>query len=381
MTALASHAVSEAASRGRAHEEDAPAYRSAFQRDRDRIIHSAAFRRLEYKTQVFVNHEGDMFRTRLTHSIEVAQISRTIARALGLNEDLVEAIALAHDLGHTPFGHAGQDALNACMRDHGGFEHNLQSLRVVDVLEERYASFPGLNLTWETREGILKHCSRKNARELGALGERFLDGGQPSLEAQVTNLADEIAYNNHDVDDGLRAGLLDIETLTSAAFFREQHETVLARWPDLTGRRVVHETIRAMINRQATDLLEASRAAIAAAAPGSVDDVRGHRTALIGFSASMLEQHQELKRLLRRELYRHYRVYRMAMKAQRIVRDLFDVFFNTPRSLPRDVQRRIEERGGGDSERARLVADYVAGMTDRFAIAEHGRLFDVDALT
>ena len=381
MTTLASYAVGEATSRGRAHDEEAPAYRSAFQRDRDRIIHSAAFRRLEYKTQVFVNHEGDMFRTRLTHSIEVAQISRTIARALGLNEDLVEAIALAHDLGHTPFGHAGQDALNACMRDHGGFEHNLQSLRVVDVLEERYASFPGLNLTWETREGILKHCSRKNARELGALGERFLNGGQPSLEAQVANLADEIAYNNHDVDDGLRAGLLDIETLTSTAFFREQYETVRARWPDLTGRRVVHETIRAMINRQATDLLDTSRAAIDAAGPQSVDDVRGHRTALIRFSSGMLEQHQELKQLLRKELYRHYRVYRMAMKAQRIVGELFEVFFDTPRSLPQDVQRRIEERGGGDSERARLVADYVAGMTDRFAIAEHGRLFDVDALT
>ena len=381
MTTLAPYAVSEATSRGRAHDEEAPAYRSAFQRDRDRIIHSAAFRRLEYKTQVFVNHEGDMFRTRLTHSIEVAQISRTIARALGLNEDLVEAIALAHDLGHTPFGHAGQDALNACMRDHGGFEHNLQSLRVVDVLEERYASFPGLNLTYETREGILKHCSRKNARELGTLGERFLNGGQPSLEAQVANLADEIAYNNHDVDDGLRAGLLDIETLTSTAFFRGQYETVRERWPDLAGRRVVHETIRAMINRQATDLLTTSRAAIDAAGPGSVDDVRGHRAALIRFSSDMLEQHRELKQLLRRELYRHYRVYRMAMKAQRIVRDLFEVFFDTPRSLPHDVQRRIEERGGGDSERARLVADYVAGMTDRFAIADHGRLFDVDALT
>jgi len=305
MTTLAPYAVREATSRGRAHDEDAPAYRSAFQRDRDRIIHSAAFRRLEYKTQVFVNHEGDMFRTRLTHSIEVAQISRTIARALGLNEDLVEAIALAHDLGHTPFGHAGQDALNACMRDYGGFEHNLQSLRVVDMLEERYASFPGLNLTYETREGILKHCSRKNARALGTLGERFLNGGQPSLEAQVANLADEIAYNNHDVDDGLRAGLLDIETLASTAFFREQYETVHARWPDLAGRRVIHETIRAMINRQATDLLDVSRAAIAAAGPESVGDVRGHHASLIGFSAEMLEQHGARKRLLLRNLYRH----------------------------------------------------------------------------
>ena len=381
MTALASHAVSEETSRGRAHPEDKPAYRSAFQRDRDRIIHSGAFRRLEYKTQVFVNHEGDMFRTRLTHSIEVAQISRTIARALGLNEDLVEAIALAHDLGHTPFGHAGQDALNACMREHGGFEHNLQSLRVVDLLEERYASFPGLNLTYETREGILKHCSRANARRLGPLGERFLTGGQPSLEAQVANLADEIAYNNHDVDDGLRAGLLDIETLTSVEFFREQHEAVRARWPALTGRRVVHETIRAMINRQATDLLETSRAAIDAAGPRSVDDVRGHRSGLVRFSPAMLEQHRELKQLLRRRLYRHYRVFRMSMKAQRIVKDLFDVFFDTPRALPHDTQRRIEEQGGGESERARLVADYVAGMTDRFAIAEYGRLFTVDALT
>ena len=381
MTSLAQYAVSAATSRGRAHPEETPAYRGAFQRDRDRIIHSAAFRRLEYKTQVFVNHEGDMFRTRLTHSIEVAQISRTIARALGLNEDLVEAIALAHDLGHTPFGHAGQDALNACMRDHGGFEHNLQSLRVVDLLEERYASFPGLNLTWETREGILKHCSRKNARALGPLGARFLDGGQPSLEAQVANLADEIAYNNHDVDDGLRAGLLDIETLNAAAFFREQHDAVRARWPDLTGRRVVHETIRAMINRQATDLLETSRAAIDDAGLGSVDDVRGHGTALIRFSAPMLEHHRELKRLLHRKLYRHYRVHRMSKKAQRIVTDLFNVFFDDSRTLPDDSQRRIEERGGGESERARLVADYVAGMTDRFAIAEHGRLFDVDALT
>ena len=380
-TTLAPCAVSEATSRGRAYDEEEPAYRGAFQRDRDRIIHSAAFRRLEYKTQVFVNHEGDMFRTRLTHSIEVAQISRTIARALGLNEDLVEAIALAHDLGHTPFGHSGQDALNACLRDHGGFEHNLQSLRVVEVLEERYADFPGLNLTYETREGILKHCSRANARRIGPLGERFLDGGQPSLEAQVANLADEIAYNNHDVDDGLRAGLLDVETLSAAAFFRERHESVLARRPDLSGRKVVHETIRAMINRQATDLLEASRAAIEAARPGSPDDVRARRAPLIRFSASMFEQHRELKRLLRRRLYHHYRVHRMSMKARRIVKALFEVFFDDPRSLPHGVQRRIEEQGGGEPERARAVADYVAGMTDRFAIAEYRRLFAVDALT
>ena len=379
--ALAPCAVGEAASRGRAYDEDAPAYRGAFQRDRDRVIHSAAFRRLEYKTQVFVNHEGDMFRTRLTHSIEVAQISRTIARALGLNEDLVEAIALAHDLGHTPFGHAGQDALNACMRDHGGFEHNLQSLRVVEVLEERYADFPGLNLTYETREGILKHCSRANARRLGPLGERFLEGGQPSLEAQVANLADEIAYNNHDVDDGLRAGLLDVEALAAAALFRERYETVRARWPALAGRRIIHETIRAMINRQATDLLEASRAAIEAAHPGSPDDVRARRAPLIRFSAAMSAQHRELKQLLRRRLYHHYRVHRMSMKAQRIVKALFEVFFDDPRCLPHDTQRRLDEQGGSAPERARVVADYVAGMTDRFAIAEYRRLFAVDTLT
>ena len=350
MTPLASYAVSEATSRGRIHEEDAPAYRSAFQRDRDRIIHSAAFRRLEYKTQVFVNHEGDMFRTRLTHSIEVAQISRTIARALGLNEDLVEAIALAHDLGHTPFGHAGQDALNACLRDHGGFEHNLQSLRVVEVLEERYADFPGLNLTYETREGILKHCSRANARELGPLGERFLNGGQPSLEAQVANLADEIAYNNHDVDDGLRAGLLDIDTLAEAEFFCEQYETVRARWPALSGRRIVHETIRAMINRQATDLLDTSRARHRdrasgqprrrARAPRAPDLLqRFHVRAAPG--AQTASPAPALPAL---------RVHRMSMKAQRIVKALFHAFFDDPRSLPHDAQGRME---GAGRERAR----------------------------
>ena len=381
MSALAPYAVNETTSRGRAYDEDKPAYRNAFQRDRDRIIHSAAFRRLEYKTQVFVNHEGDMFRTRLTHSIEVAQISRTIARALRLNEDLVEAIALAHDLGHTPFGHAGQDALNACMREFGGFEHNLQSLRVVDLLEERYASFRGLNLTYETREGILKHCSRTNARKLGPLGERFLNGGQPSLEAQVANLADEIAYNNHDVDDGLRAGLLEVDTLNGTAFFQEQYAAVRARWPELTGRTVVHETIRAMINCQATDLLDTSRTAIDAADPKSVDDIRAHRTALIGFSSPMLQQHRELKQLLHRKLYRHYRVHRMTVKAQRIVKALFGIFFDDTRTLPLDVQQRIEEKGGADFERARGVADYVAGMTDRFAMAEYRRLFTVDVLT
>ncbi|HSW53153.1 MAG TPA: deoxyguanosinetriphosphate triphosphohydrolase, partial [Sulfuricaulis sp.] len=256
---LALYAATDETSRGRRHHEPAPAHRSEYQRDRDRIIHSAAFRRLEYKTQVFINHEGDLFRTRLTHSIEVAQIARSVARALGLNEDLTEAIALAHDLGHTPFGHSGQDALNECLRDYGGFEHNLQSLRVVDVLEERYAEFPGLNLTFETREGILKHCSPRNARELGDLGKRFLEKTQPGLEAQLVNIADEIAYNNHDVDDGLRSGLLALEQLKPIALFSGQYDEVLQRYPDIPPRRAIYETIRRMINQVVTDLIENSR--------------------------------------------------------------------------------------------------------------------------
>ncbi|MBT8121288.1 MAG: deoxyguanosinetriphosphate triphosphohydrolase, partial [Gammaproteobacteria bacterium] len=258
----ARYAAEPGASRGRRHSEPAPVYRSEYQRDRDRIIHSAAFRRLEYKTQVFVNHEGDLFRTRLTHSIEVAQVARSIARALRVNEDLTEGIALAHDLGHTPFGHAGQDALNACMQEYGGFEHNLQSLRVVDKLEERYAEFPGLNLTFETREGILKHCSRKNAERLGELGERFLQHKQPSLEAQLTNLADEIAYNSHDVDDGLRSGLIDVEALSEVDLFREQYETVRQLYPDLAPRRTIHEVVRRLIGCQVIDLVETSQAAL-----------------------------------------------------------------------------------------------------------------------
>ena len=328
-----------------------------------------------------MNHEGDMFRTRLTHSIEVAQISRTIARALGLNEDLVEAIALAHDLGHTPFGHAGQDALNACMRDHGGFEHNLQSLRVVEVLEERYADFPGLNLTYETREGILKHCSRANARRLGPLGERFLEGGQPSLEAQVANLADEIAYNNHDVDDGLRAGLLDVEALAAAALFRERYETVRARWPALAGRRIVHETIRAMINRQATDLLEASRRRHRGRAPGQprrraraprAPDSFQRRHVRAAPGAQAAPPAPALPPLPGAS-----DVDESATDRQGPVRGLL----RRPPLPPHDTQRRLDEQGGSAPERARVVADYVAGMTDRFAIAEYRRLFAVDTLT
>jgi len=380
---LAPYAANEGTSRGRRHPEPNPPYRSEFQRDRDRIVHSAAFRRLEYKTQVFVNHEGDMFRTRLTHSIEVAQIGRAIARILGLQEDLTEAIALAHDLGHTPFGHAGQDALNACMRDFGGFEHNLQSLRVVDELEDRYADFPGLNLMFESREGILKHCSPRQAEQLGDVGRRFLDKEQPSLEAQTVNMADEIAYNNHDVDDGLRAGLVDIDQLRTIRLFADQYDEVHRLYPELAQRRMIHEVIRRMINRQVVDLMETSRASLEAARPGDIEAVRKHGEMLIGFSDEMRELNLELKRFLRGELYRHFRVHRMSAKAGRIIGDLFDAFMGDIRLLPPEHQSkaRASEQGQGEAGRARAVADYIAGMTDRFAIAEHGRIFNPAELT
>ncbi len=380
---LAPYAASAANSRGRRHPEPPPAYRTEYQRDRDRIVHSAAFRRLEYKTQVFVNHEGDMYRTRLTHSLEVAQIGRSIARVLGLNEDLTESIALAHDLGHTPFGHAGQDALNRCMRDYGGFEHNLQSLRVVDELEERYAEFSGLNLTYETREGILKHCSPRTAAELGELGARFLQGRQPSLEAQLANLADEIAYNNHDVDDGLRAGLVHIDQLREIELFREQYEAVCQAYPRLNHRRVIHEVVRRMINRQVTDLVETSRRRLEEAAPRDIEAVRAAPAPLIGFSEEMDAMNRELKRFLRRALYRHYRVQRMSAKAERIVSALFEAFLDEPLLLPPEYQdkARAQEARSGIAGRARVVADYVAGMTDRFAIGEYERLFDPSQVT
>ncbi|MCX7176533.1 MAG: deoxyguanosinetriphosphate triphosphohydrolase [Proteobacteria bacterium] len=367
---LAAYAVSAANTRGRAIAEPMPAERSEFQRDRDRIVHSTAFRRLEYKTQVFVNHEGDLFRTRLTHSIEVAQIARGIARALRLNEDLVEAIALAHDLGHTPFGHAGQDALNACMQDHGGFEHNLQSLRTVDLLEERYAAFDGLNLCFETREGILKHCSLVNARALGELGRRFLDDRQPSLEAQICNLADSIAYNNHDLDDGLRSGLLALEQLDEVDAFSSHIKDVRGEYPDLAGRRLIHETIRRMINAHVLDLITETRRNIASAAPRSLDDIHA-APSLVAFSAGMHVQQRSLKIFLRDKLYRHYQVLRMTNKARRIVGDLFGAFMDDPSLLPPQYQQMAT------AGLPRAVADYIAGMTDRYAIREHRRMFAV----
>jgi dGTPase len=383
MLQLAPYAAQDVNSRGRQHQGDSPGYRSEYQRDRDRIVHSTAFRRLEYKTQVFVNHEGDLFRTRLTHSIEVAQIGRAIARALSLNEDLTEAISLAHDLGHTPFGHAGQEELNRCMEDYGGFEHNFQSLRVVDHLEEKYAEFEGLNLTFETREGILKHCSQTNARNLGELGKRFLERKQPSLEAQLANLADEIAYNNHDVDDGLRAQFITIDQLKEVALFREQYDLVAQMYPDLSQRRAIHEIVRRMINRLVTDLLDNTRQNLDAIQPQSIDDVRTQSKPIIGFSEEMRALSLELKQFLRRELYSHYRVYRMSNKAKQIIRNLFEAFMNDIRLLPDDYMHKAQEaeRNEGLEGRARHVADYIAGMTDRFAIAEFQRLFEPIQLT
>lgn len=367
----APYAASTERSRGRRHPEPPPRGRSEYQRDRDRIIHSTAFRRLEYKTQVFVNHEGDLFRTRLTHSLEVAQIARSVARQLRLDEDLTEAIALAHDLGHTPFGHTGQDALNACMKPWGGFEHNLQSLRVVDVLEQRYATFDGLNLTFETREGILKHCSVKNARALGDVGERFIRKQRPTLEAQLANVADEIAYNNHDVDDGLRSGLLALEQLAGLRLFKRHMDDALRAFPGLVGRRLIHETVRRMIDTLVTDLIETSAARIREHAPATVEDVR-EAPPLIAFSPEIDEEQLELKGFLRDNLYRHYRVARMSRKARQITTDLFGVFAAEPRLLPPEFQIRAT------ADQPRAIADYIAGMTDRYAILEHRRLFAIE---
>lgn len=365
-------------SRGRRHSEPAPRYRSEFQRDRDRIIHCSAFRRLEYKTQVFINHEGDLFRTRLTHTLEVAQIGRTIARVLGLNEDLVEAISLAHDLGHTPFGHAGQDALNACMKPYGGFEHNLQSIRIVDTLEERYADYSGLNLTFETREGILKHCTRAKAAGLGDIGARFLEGTQPSLEAQLANLADEIAYNAHDIDDGLRAGLLTVSQMRAAPLVGDLFIQVDRESPDLPERRLIYQVVRHLIDSLVSDLIDTSRAAIDAVAPANTDAVRAHHEPLIQFSDPIRRELRHLKGFLFRNLYRHHRVYRMMNKSKQVIVRLFDAFFEDTLLLPPAQQ---QQAAALEAElqlpgRARVVADYIAGMTDRYAIAEHERLFD-----
>jgi dGTPase len=378
MDNLAAYACTDINSKGRVHPEDTPIYRNQFQRDRDRIIHSAAFRRLEYKTQVFVNHEGDLFRTRLTHSLEVAQIARSIARELRLQEDLSEAIALSHDLGHTPFGHAGQTALNQCMKNYGGFEHNLQSLRVVDKLEQKYAEFQGLNLMFETREGILKHCSVKNARMLGEVAQRFIDKSQPCLEAQLVDLSDETAYSNHDVDDGLRYGLISFDDLLEIKLFRDQYDKVAAIYKDINNRQMIHEIIRRMINVMVVDLIDTSRNNISSAGLESLQDVRNQEKPLMTFSDEMSALNLELKQFLRENLYQHYRVHRMSRKAYDIITALFDAFMNDIKILPPEnrEQCRIMQGESGDEGIARGVADYIAGMTDRYAIVEYERIFN-----
>ncbi len=369
---LADYACRSAQSRGRAIEEQNSTSRTEFQRDRDRIIHSSAFRRLEYKTQVFVNHEGDLFRTRLTHTLEVAQIGRTTASLLKINPDLTEAMALAHDLGHTPFGHAGQTALNRCMQDWGGFEHNLQSLRIVDLLEEQYPTFDGLNLTWETREGILKHCSRENALRLGALGERFLKGEQPSLEAQLVNIADAIAYSTHDIDDGLRVGYLDAAGLESSVPLYERFaKEVRAEYPNIAERRVQKEIVRRIIGCMVDDLVTQSQKNIDEAAPKSVDEVRALSEPLVSFSEYMLQQVRGLKSYLMDNLYRHYKVLRVTNKSAKLIKDLFDAFYAHPELLPPAYQKKVKEQGA-----PRVIADYIAGMTDRYAQLEYSRVLD-----
>ena len=372
---LATYAVQIDESQGRVCKEVQADYRNEFQRDRDRIIHSSAFRRLEYKTQVFVNHEGDMFRTRLTHSIEVAQIGRTIARALNVNEDLTEAICLAHDLGHTPFGHAGQDALNNCMKDFGGFEHNLQSLRIVDSLEIRYPNFQGLNLTFETREGILKHCSRNNALELGKLGERFIKNNKPSIEAQIANIADEIAYNNHDIDDGLRADLLNINLLRESQLFENKYKEVIEKWRALSARQIRHEVVRRMINYIVSDLIENSERLIQINNPKDVDAVRNSKSTLIKMSKSAEKKHNDLKKILRKKLYKHEQVEIMTLQAEKTVHYLFDTYMKNPIFLTNEIQMKIT-KDRNIKRKARIIADYIAGMTDRFAISEHQRIND-----
>jgi dGTPase len=368
---LAPYASDPGKSRGRRHAELPAPTRSDFQRDRDRIVHSTAFRRLVYKTQVFLNHEGDLFRTRLTHSLEVAQLGRSIARSLGLNEDLVEAIALAHDLGHTPFGHAGQDALNECMAQHGGFEHNIQSLRVVDQLEERYPAFDGLNLTFETREGILKHCSRKHAQMLeaqepGGVGARFLNNSRPSLEAQLCDLVDQIAYNAHDIDDGIRSGLITPEQLEPIRLYARFKSEALREHPQASGKRLLFDAIRRMLSEQVYDVINATRSAIAEHMPVTADQARTCPV-LVRFSADMQLQSNELKKFLFQALYRHPQVNETTLKAKKIIADLFYQYMHAPKTLlPHGFTAR--------EDKARGIADYIAGMTDRFAVREHERL-------
>jgi dGTPase len=367
---LAPYAVKSAHSGGRAYAEDEPPFRSAFQRDRDRIVHSTAFRRLEYKTQVFVNHEGDHFRTRLTHTLEVAQIARTIARSLRLNEDLTEAIALAHDLGHPPFGHAGERAMNELMQPYGGFEHNQQSLRIVEVLEERYPEFPGLNLTWETRDGLKKH----QPRSLPSTANHPSAVGAPSLEAQITDFADEIAYNNHDIDDGLTSQMIELESIRDVPLWEEHFRAIQGRFHQAPRKIQWRQTVRLIINSLVVDLCAETFRRLADLRLTTPEDVRYVPQPLVRFSQPMEHKNKELKLFLLEHLYRHYRVIRMAEKARRVLHDLFKAYVETPRQMPPSFAMRLATEGT-----PRVICDYIAGMTDRFALEEHRKLFDPQA--
>lgn len=368
---LAPYAARSRLSRGRKYPEEFKDHRAHFERDRDRVIHCAAFRRLEYKTQVFVNHEGDYYRTRLTHTLEVAQISRGIARRLGLNEDLAESIALAHDLGHTPFGHTGEETLNNLMEDSGGFEHNLQSLRIVEQLEERYPLFPGLNLTWETREGLVKRSLQPRGHSK-AIPEEFQPDQAPTLEAQIIELADEIAYNNHDIDDGLEAGYLQEEELFQEVdLWQELESRVRGKYPAISGKRLKYQTISHLIGYLIEDLVASTRSRLKEQDIRSLEDVRKAGGNLIGFSPSIRVRNNALKLFLQERLYRHYKMERMRLKAKRVLQGLFEAYLNHPTLLP------IRQQHKADCEPLkRVVCDYIAGMTDRFAIEEYRRLFD-----
>ena len=371
---LAAYALKSTESFGRQFPEDISNNRTEFQRDRERIIHSTAFRRLEYKTQVFVNHEGDMYRTRLTHTIEVAQIARAAARALKINEDLTEAISLAHDLGHTPFGHAGQDILNICMKDFGGFEHNIQSLRIIDKLENKYASFPGLNLCFETREGLLKKCSLSRAKKLGDIGKRFIEKKQSSLEAQLTNVCDEIAYNNHDIQDGIRAKKIFIEQLEDVPIFYQQMKLVLKKYPSISGSKIVNETVRLIINLLVNDLIKNTKSNIKNESITNFNEVRDHDKPLVCFSEEVKKSNMVLKRFLYANLYKHPDVIKMTEEANRIIKNLFSAYNNDINLLPKDFYTyNLEKINSGLKER--VICDYIAGMTDRFAQQEHKKLF------
>ena len=371
---LAAYALKSTESFGRQFPEDISNNRTEFQRDRERIIHSTAFRRLEYKTQVFVNHEGDMYRTRLTHTIEVAQIARAAARALKINEDLTEAISLAHDLGHTPFGHAGQDILNICMKDFGGFEHNIQSLRIIDKLENKYASFPGLNLCFETREGLLKKCSLSRAKKLGDIGKRFIDKKQSSLEAQLTNVCDEIAYNNHDIQDGIRAKKIFIEQLEDVPIFYQQMKLVLNKYPSISGSKILNETVRLIINLLVNDLINNTKSNIKNESITNFNEVKDHDKPLVCFSEEVKKSNMVLKRFLYANLYKHPDVIKMTEEANRIIKNLFSAYNNDINLLPKDFYTyNLEKINSGFKER--VICDYIAGMTDRFAQQEHKKLF------